>query len=877
MLRLTLNQMRKSVGKLTAAGIAIMIGTGFVAATLLASDLITQSVFDSIAARFANADAVVQGNLAKSDLATLNQSALVTAAQGNFSTRLPVSTPERSIVQLVVPTSTDPALNPLTLERGIWPVESNQIALPLDVVDRLGVDVGGVIDVELWHTPLPDGTAPIQRLEVVGVVNDPFGAYARAGGAGVMERTALSAIIEASGRPVPISDASVLLAPGVNVAQFQAAMTDQLGIGAEITTPHARASQLAAEQTGGQDLFFLVFVMTFAAIALLVAGLVIANTFQVLVAQRAKTLALLRAVGSSKAQVGRSILCEALILGLVSSLAGVVLGAGLGQAALVIARNAEAGRFWPETITVTPAVILIPVAAGVLVTMLAALVPARLATRVAPLAALRPQDAPSIERGSAGRVRLVLSLLMVLLGFGLLGLAVFAGFVHRQADYGLLLGVIGGAISFVGVSLSAVFWLPRVASLVGRLVGLTGPTTRLAAANTLRNPRRTAATSTALLIGVTLVATMATGAASARSSLTTSLNQAFPIDVSVEGFMGRAAGEGVFITTGLPESFPRELVEQIRDTRGVAAVAEPQVTWLPFADRFWAERTGRDIVETYSDEALDPDTLLRTRVVIIDPTEAEQVLNETSPVAAMQPGVAVIGADQAVSLSISDGDAVTFTTPSGPVTLRAQVVPGSALNAILVTPTDIPVIDPAALTPTLWVRLSPGRLGAVGIIEDLVADSEVQAFIQGPAVNRAQFESVINTALGVVVGLLAVAVVIALVGVANTLSLSVIERRRESATLRAIGVTRGQLRSMLAIEGVLIAAIGAVLGVALGLVYGWVGSLAGLSVMGDVHLAVPAREIAVVILIAIIAGLVASVAPGRSAVRPSPVAALAAD
>src|SRR5690606_16291225 len=192
---------------------------------------------------------------------------------------------------------------------------------------------------------------------------------------------------------------------------------------------------------------------------------------------------------------------------------------------------------------------------------------------------------------------------------------------------------------------------------------------------------------------------------------------------------------------------------------------------------------------------------------------------------------------------------------------------------------DARALDPGAVTSRLWVGLdeSADPTQAVPAIQDAIVDVDIPVEVAGAAVERALMESVIDTILGVIVGLLAVAVVIALIGVANTLSLSVIERRRESATLRAIGLSRAQLRWMLAIEGMLIAGVGAVLGIALGVLYGWAGAATALSIMGDVSLAVPWRDVALVLVVRLAAGLVAPVGPGRTAARPWPVAALAVD
>jgi putative ABC transport system permease protein len=183
----------------------------------------------------------------------------------------------------------------------------------------------------------------------------------------------------------------------------------------------------------------------------------------------------------------------------------------------------------------------------------------------------------------------------------------------------------------------------------------------------------------------------------------------------------------------------------------------------------------------------------------------------------------------------------------------------------------------ATADPVQWVTLvafTPGASPSDVVDQIDEALASISHWTSSPAAERDFMEQVIDTILAVIVGLLAVAVLIALIGVANTLALSVLERRRESATLRALGLSKRQLRSMLAIEGTFIAGVGAVLGVVLGLLYGWAGSWIVLNLVGDVHLAMPWRDVAIVIGVAVVAGLVASVAPARSATRTSPVEAL---
>ena len=242
---------------------------------------------------------------------------------------------------------------------------------------------------------------------------------------------------------------------------------------AEVLTRDEAAERQSPQFSDGGNVL-LTIVLGFAAVALLVAALVIANTFQVLVAQRTRTLALLRCVGAGKGQLRRSVLLEAAILGAAASVAGLVLGLVLGQSALMVLGRLSLGVPLPSTIQVTPPVVLLPLLVGTVVTVLASLVPAREATRVSPIAALRPAEAPAVG-ARAGRVRLALSLLLTLGGVGVMLLA--AGLSSSgRADQAIMLGIgaLAGGLSFVGVLVGAVFWVPRVVSLVGARAGEHG-------------------------------------------------------------------------------------------------------------------------------------------------------------------------------------------------------------------------------------------------------------------------------------------------------------------------------------------------------------------------------------------------------------------
>lgn len=887
MLHLTLAQMRRSLGRLASGGIAIAIGTAFVAATLLAGGVMTRTSYDSVAATLADADLLVDGFVTGEDLAALRALPGVDAVQPDVHAWLEVRAGGgRRASLLALPRASDPRLDPLELVDGRLPEQPGEIALPAATAERLGVGPGDAVvtsrvrwvpsDPEESPGPTADPSPAAERepdpsetstegsyesedypLEVTGLLDDPRGAYLAMGGAAVLPLEDVQAVTGAgSVDELQPTGALLALTPGTSTARTTT-LIDEAVDDVTVLTPDEAAVQALGRVTQGTDVF-TGLVLGFASIALVVAALVIANTFQVLVAQRTRTLALLRCVGAVRSQVRRSVLAEAAILGSVASFAGLLTGTVLAQVALLVLQRVDLDVPLPGTVTITPWVVLVPLAVGTTVTVLAALLPARAATRVAPVAALRPAELAEVG-GRGGRARLVVSLLLTVGGFVALAGGVVLGALLNPM-LGLALGVLGGATSFVGILLGAVYWVPRVVGLAGRTFAGNGPTARLATANTLRNPRRTAATSTALLIGVTLVALMSTGAASARVTLDQELDERYPVDVQVTAF-----DDG----TGERPAIASAAVSTLAGADGVSGTAT------------LASTLGR-IQPAGGTEGISTD------VYAVTPAVARSLMRDGDVLASrLEPGTVVLGADFAESLGIDDGDVVDVEAreswegeavpPGGrELGLRAAVVELGGQTAY-VTPEVLDGLSPEAPVTRVWVRLDDVKAAGdvVPALSDALADESVE--VNGSALERAGNQRLIDTLLAIVVGLLGVAVLIALVGVANTLSLSVLERRRESATLRAIGLSRRRLRWMLAIEGALIAGVGAALGVVLGILYGWAGSATLLGAMGDVVLSVTWWHLGLVLVVALAAGMLASVLPGRAAARTSPVAALGVD
>lgn len=852
MLRLTLAQMRRSLGRLTAAAVAIVLGTAFVAATLIAGDVMTRTAYDAVTATYGDADLVVRqdSSLTQEQVEAMRAADGVVAVDPMVVGWVQLALGGRSTTERLLVVPSDPRLASLEVSEGAVPAGPDEVALPVATLERLDAALGDTVRVDWTEWSADEPEAQVAQVRVVGVVDDPAQAWARYGGAGLAPEASVltwSGWSELEGAYA--TEAVVAAAPGA-VETARAALVAAAAPDAQVVTRDEAAAASVESLADGTNVMVSV-VLAFASIALLVAALVISNTFQVLVAQRTRTLALLRCVGARRAQLRASVLLEAGLLGLAASGLGVLVGIGLTAGALAVLARVDVGVPLPTTVSVTAVAVLVPLAVGTLVTVLAALVPARAATRVAPVAALRPSDAPAVGARS-GRVRLVLSLLLALGGAaGMLAAVALArlgavdlGAVDAMAALGL--GILGGAASFVGVVLGAVFWVPKVVAGVGRLVQGSSPSARIAAANTVRNPRRTAATSTALLIGVTLVVMMSTGAASARSSLAQDLDQRYPVDVLLEGLDPESGGTDVIDPAVL------RAVAAVDGVRDLVPVRQASVT---------AESTDGSTWDGV--------------VFAIDPQDARRVVGNEPVLDALAADVVVLPDDAGVGgdVTVSGRDESWELTGAG-TTLRTA---GAPTSVGWVGEAAMDRLAPDATETLAFVALDAGaNAGEVQqAVQDAVGDAAVS--VVSPAAERAVYEQVINTMLAVVVGLLGVAVVIALVGVANTLSLSVIERRRESATLRAIGLSRRGLRWMLAVEGMLIAGVGALLGTALGLFYGWAGAATVFGTISDLTLAVPWLDLALVMVVALAAGLLASVLPGRSAARTPPVAALAVD
>ena len=915
MFSITVKLMKKSARMLIPAGIAILIGTAFIAATFLFGNAMNDSLARQTTAQLGGANYVISVDSSEG-LNEQERNGIYTRTVNDFqldrirategvkdvrvesSSSVTVANGDKHASSYAITTAAQRDLLPVSIIQGDQPVDSNEIALTKSVADQLGVKVGDSVTVNsrtaqavasTGYGSAGNDTAADSGMtvRVVGITEDPNGAYAYYGGASVLSDNVITAMngiddfgklnvylvyLDIDDADQPSADATVKqidkLLPKHFTVQSRAAMEEES----------------IKSVSKGDTSITTIFLLSFGILAMLVAALVIANTFQVLVAQRRRTLALLRTIGANKGQLYVSVLFEAGLLGLIASMLGVGLGIGL-MAALCQSGLMKATGMTMRLVLSWPAFV-VPIAFGIAMTVIASLGSARSATAVTPLEALRPIELNDTRR--AGKIRAILAGLLVLVGIGLAAFSAWqmnekiAGhdsLADKQYPMVLLAAIAGCALIFLGLVLSATFWLPVLMRGVGALVAFAGPSAKVAHANIQKNPRRVAATGAALLIGVTLVSTIATGAASAKQTMNEALTTRYSVDMIAAGtdMTGKQASEAAKVKGVQSSIYAPTRMMTMKDADGKSLSV--LVVGVDGVDAL------RKVVRSdLSGVTIDGDSVLMPKYSAA--TGKDIPLDKSVTFTA---GAAEAQADAANGPSGNDanGSAENGNGQSGgtqTLTLKPRKVDYRriASNYAAVAFVDASHFTNGGIKADGHIMLMRIDAEGAGVALNDVFTNVQNVFsasagvtVTGPVAERTQWETMINGMMALLVGLIAVAVLIALVGVANTLSLSVIERTRESATLRAIGMTRGQLRRSLAVEALLLSLVSGVVGVVLGTLFGWLGSYMVFSLYGDTVFPFEWATNGVVLGVAALAALLASVAPARRAVKTPPVEALA--
>ncbi len=567
------------------------------------------------------------------------------------------------------------------------------------------------------------------------------------------------------------------------------------------------------------------FLLAFAAISVLVGSFIIFNTFTMLLAQRTRELALLRAVGASRGQVTRAVIGEAIGIGVIGSTLGLLAGVGVAYTLrLLFQQFGVALRMGVPVIR--PATAIWAYGIGVLVTMLAAYLPARRAAKIPPVAALR-DDVALPSRSLT--LRLILG--TVLAAFAALSLA---GGLSKPGESATTLVGFGGILLFIAVTLlSPVLSRPFIRVLASPVVLIAGTTGRLSRENARRNPRRSAATASALMVGLALVSLATVVAASLSASTDRKLDKEFGADYSME-------------PKGL-SGFSQEAVDKVAAVPGVRSVAPV---------RYGTVRIG---TKESSVIVADPQALV---------TPARLAVESGS--AALGPGDLLVQHTAAAQLGWRVGTTLAGQYPDRTtVTLRVAGIfaDSETVNRpYILSPTSYLPHTSEALIQKAYVDLDDAGQAAIRdrVRAALSAYPNIQLKDRQDAKDDARKN--VNQALNVIMGLLALSIVIAALGIVNTLGLSVIERTREIGLLRAVGMSRGQVRSMIRYESVIIALFGAALGLALGIALGWALQKAMSTQVPNV-LSIPVARLGLYLVAAIAIGVLAALWPAWRAAR----------
>jgi putative ABC transport system permease protein len=826
--------------------LAVLLGVAFIAGSYVLTDTINRSFDDIFDEAYAGTDVAISpsttGGGEEIDLPpfsaeVLNQVRRVDgvekAAGGIFSTIRfvddegdPLSSgfaPE--FVSSVAP---EP-FETLTYTEGRPPDNANEVSLDESTSDREDLGIGDTLRIA--------GPAGVKRYEIVGLQR--LGSTTSGGGS-----TAQLTLPEAqriTDKQGEFDGVSVEAADGVSPDQL-ARRIDQV-LPARLTVE--TGTQAAERQSDDikEDLsFFRIVLLVFGGVALLVGSFLIFNTFSITVAQRIRELGMLRTLGASRGQIMRGMVLEAVIIGALGSVLGVL--AGIGFAGALNAIFKSFGIDLPNTGTVIAArTVVIALVVGMVVTLAAALSPALRATRVSPMAALLEAALP--ESRTHGRVFTAFAVLLMLGGIGLTCLGLFGGL-----ESGAAAGAVGGGAvaTLFGVSMFSPRLVRPLASVTGwpieRLRGITG---RLARENAVRKPGRTAVTAAALMIGLAVVVFVTVFAAGISASINDAIDRNFQGDVvlqNTDGFSPISADAG------------REAAQ----VEGVRTVSS-----LSFAG---AEYDGKDI-----------------RVSAVDPSTVSDVLSleweEGSPdtLSGLTGDAAVVDDAWAASNDVDVGDQITVRTPLErelTLTVDGTVKDNADLLGNVVLSEDTLRRDFGTRQPSMTlVALDEGA--NADRVQERIEQRVDRRFPTVDTLNQQELkdnqEEQINQLVGFFYVLLALAIVISLLGIVTTLALSIHERTRELGMLRAVGMSRRQVRTLVRYESVITALIGAILGTILGVIF---ASLVAVPLADEgFELSYPVGTLLLLLVLAALAGVLAAIFPARRAARLDVLRALA--
>lgn len=845
MFRTALRNVLAHKGRLLMTALAIMLGTAFVAGTMVFSDTLGQAMKNSYSKSYSDISVQVTdysaGSRASAREKSEHGSARLTDATVGQIAALPGAEKARGVVsgftavadrkgKLIGESWTARGANfapdasgkdsryPITEGRG--PQRAGEIALDKETAAKGGYKVGDTVRIAA-NGPASDAT-----LAGIFTTDDP-----QVGSGGTLALMDTASAQKMLLTPGQYSSITVTAKPGTSQSALLTDITAKLPAGNHFTAETGQQltdeqTRMIADSTNAMKTMLLVF----AAISLFVGIFIIANTFTMLIAQRTKELALLRAVGASRRQVTDSVLVEALLIGAIASVAGVLAGIGIGAGmqALIGALNSGLPT---GPLVVSPAALIVAPVVGIVVTVLSAVLPAVRASRIAPVAAMSSGDQPSSQKSL-----LIRNIIGSVVAGG--GLALVAMGASTGNDSGRLPVGLGAGLALIGIFVLLPLLSRPVIALAGPLMGtLAGTPGKLARLNAVRNPRRTAATAAALTIGLTLVSALTVLGASVGGAVDKAVTSSMRADYSVS------------MANGM--SMNPEVVTQIAKAPGVTASS-------PLTDVYWDfDGTTREVNGVNADSV---DQLVRPTM-------------DSGSTAAVGKGQILVSNDVAKDAHLSVGSTVKVTYPGegdatatvGTMTVGGVFHANAMLAPVLMANSDIAKQEREPDVRSVLVKGANGPTGALQqSIKDATGNNPVVE-VKTKQDMRDEFNKIITFALNMMYGLLAMSVLVAVLGVINTLAMSVFERKREIGMLRAIGLDRSGIKRMVRLESVVISLFGATIGVLLGCFMAWAvngtleSSITGLTTV------VPYGKMLVFLALAGLVGLVAALWPARRA------------
>jgi putative ABC transport system permease protein len=717
----------------------------------------------------------------------------------------------------------------LTYVEGRPPRSSNEVSIDTSTADNEDLEIGGALRIA--------GEREVKAYKIVGLqrLGDT-----EAGGAGTAQLT-LAEAQRLTDKVGEFDGISVEAAEGVSPAQLRRRIDRVLPAQVKVETG-TEAARRQSQDIADDLSFFRIVLLVFGGVTLFVGSFLIFNIFNITIAQRIRELGLLRTLGATRRQILSSVVVEAAVIGVLGSVLGVFGGIGFAQALNAMFKSF--GIDLPNTGTVIATrTIVVALLVGILVTLASALSPALRATRVSPMAALLDAELPESHR--RGRV---LSAIAVLLGVG--GIALTALGIFGGADSNAAAALVGGgaAATLFGVSLFSPRLVRPLASLAGwpieKLRGLTG---RLARENAVRKPGRTATTAAALMIGLAVVVFVTVFAAGISESVGKTIDRNFQGDIVLQNSDG---------------------FSPIPARAGAAAARVNGVQTVGSLSYGGSERNGKDV-----------------RFAGVDPATAGEILSldwkegDPSTLADLGPRDAVVDDAWRKSQDLDIGDRLTVITPLEKrvsFTIRGSVKDNADLLGNAVIPENTLRKDFGTANPTLTLLTLADGADA-DVVQQAVAAAVEQRYPTVETLNQEELkdkqEEQINQLVSFFYVLLAMAIVISLLGIVTTLVLSIHERTRELGMLRAVGMSRRQVRTMVRYEAVITALIGAVLGMVLGVIFAALISRP-LADEGFV-LAYPIGTLVILLVLAALAGVFAAIWPARRASRMDVLQALA--